>query len=98
MALWMIFVLVGLLKLPLVALLLWMPFREDDPTGEPPGSSSQDDGGSKVAPGSPRDPHPRRPLPHLPRRGPHGASPTPPPRMRHGTRGPARRLVGDLRK
>lgn len=79
MRLWMVIVLVGLLKMPLAALLLWMPFH-DDGSGTEAGGSSQDDGGSKTLPGWR---HPRDPLPRLPRRGPHGAAgPGPPRRVR----------------
>jgi hypothetical protein len=71
----MVIVLVGLLKLPLVALLLWLPFRDDPVPTEVPDSSSQDDGGSKVRPDPTRPRHPPPPLPRLPRRGPHGGTP-----------------------
>ena len=30
MSLWMLFVLLGLIKLPLIGLMLWMPFRNDE--------------------------------------------------------------------
>ena len=84
MQLWMVIVIVGLLKLPLVALLLWLPFRADPVPADVPDSSSQDDGGSKTTPGGQRPRHPRSPLPRLPRRGgPHGGLPVaPPPRVR----------------
>lgn len=80
----MVIVIVGLLKLPLVALLLWLPFRADPTPADVPDSSSQDDGGSKTTPDGGRPRHPRAPLPRLPRRGgPHGGLPTaPPPRVR----------------
>jgi hypothetical protein len=82
MDLWIWIVLVSTLaiKLPIIALMLWIPFRDDEAMQAPdtPGSS-EEDGGSKALPGSPLDPHPRTPLPRWPRRGPHGAPPCPPP-------------------
>ncbi|HEY2718732.1 MAG TPA: hypothetical protein VGI52_03810 [Solirubrobacteraceae bacterium] len=98
MPLWMLIMLLALIKLPLAALMLWMPFRNDAAmnTGEPP-DRSDDDGGSHALPAGPLDPRPRRPLPHgpfprRPRRGPH-ASPPPssPARVRVASRG-ARRV------
>ncbi|MGP8241502.1 MAG: hypothetical protein ACLQQB_07025 [Solirubrobacteraceae bacterium] len=85
MPLWVwIVLLVALIKLPLAAMMLWIPFRNDEAMRAPdvPGSS-EENGGSKALPGGPLDPHPRVPLPRGPRRGPHG-SPTPasPPRVR----------------
>jgi hypothetical protein len=91
MRLWMVIVLVGLLKLPLVGLLLWLPFRSDSPVADVP-DSPQDDGGSKTLPHPPHGRHPRRPLPHLPRRGPHGSAPTPPPERVRMTRARARQV------
>jgi hypothetical protein len=79
MTLWMLIALLGLLKLPFVALMLWLPFRSDEAMnarGYP--DSSEDDGGSKTFPGG--NPHPRPPLPRRPRRGPHGAPSPPAPR------------------
>ena len=69
----------GLIKLPIAALMLWIPFRYDESmqSGEDVSDSSEEDGGSKALPGGPLDPHPRTPLPRTPRRGPHG-SPSPP--------------------
>jgi len=87
MSLWMvILLLIGLIKLPIAGLLLWMPFRNDEATRAPEASDSSDeDGGSKALPGGPLDPRPRRPcpdrsLPRSPRRGPHGSPSPPPPR------------------
>jgi hypothetical protein len=80
MPLWLwILLLVGLAKIPLAGLMLWIPFRHDESLRAPdvPDSDSEDDGGSKALPGGPLDRHPRRPLPRTPRRGPHG-SPSPP--------------------
>jgi hypothetical protein len=84
MPLWTLIVLLGLIKLPIAGLMLWMPFRNDPATSnnEPPGQS-EDDGGSRALPAGPLDPRPRRPLPtgpRRPRRGPHGSPPPPSPR------------------
>jgi hypothetical protein len=88
MSLWVVLVTLGLVKLVVASLMLWLPFRydtamravEDEPR-------SDDEGGSKVSPGTPGDPHPRLPLPRKPRRGPHGSgSPSSPPRVRTATR------------
>jgi len=62
------------LKVPLIALcwLVWWAIRAVPEDEEQPG-----DGGTK------RRPHPPRPLPRTPRRGPHGdAAPPSPPRVR----------------
>jgi len=95
MPLWLlIFILAALIKIPLAGFMLWWPFRNDGIFGGSPEApdSSEEDGGSKALPGGPLDPHPRRPLPHFPRRGPHGTpSPCPPPRVR--TRVAVRRPV-----
>lgn len=83
MSLWMLFVLLGLIKLPFVGLMLWMPFRNDEAmrATDPPDASdsSEEDGGSHTLPASPLDPHPRMPLPRFPRRGPHGSPALPSP-------------------
>ena len=86
MQLWMLIVLMGLIKLPIAALMLWIPFRDDTAlnASEPP-EQSDDDGGIRVLPAGPLGPHPRRPLPsgrfpRSPRRGPHGSQPPPSPR------------------
>jgi hypothetical protein len=92
MPLWLwILVFAALIKLPIAALMLWIPFRYDEAMRSPdtPGPSD-DDGGSRALPGGPLDPHPRAPLPHTPRRGPHG-SPAPPPPSRVRTAPPPRR-------
>jgi hypothetical protein len=82
MSLWMVIVLLALLKLPIAALMLWIPFRNDQamnmaaPVDADESSASDDDGGgSKTLPASPLDPHPRAPRPHPRRRGPHGSDP-----------------------
>jgi hypothetical protein len=87
MALWTLILLFVLIKLPLVAFMLWLPFRGERNIHEPAFSEApEDDGGIKTLPGGSGDRHPpRRPLHHgpFPRRGPHGsASPTSPERVR----------------
>jgi hypothetical protein len=90
MSLWMVIVLLGLVKLPVAALMLWIPFRDDQAmslstTAEADGSgASEDDGGSMALGASPLDPHPRSPRTSPRRRGPHGSgTPYPsPPRIR----------------
>ena len=94
---WMwVVLLAGLIKLPIAALMLWIPFRYDESTYSPDVTdSSEEDGGSKALPGGPNNPHPRGPLPRRPRRGPHGSpSPSSPPRVRRPVRAfrPARVL------
>jgi hypothetical protein len=88
MSLWMLFVLLGLIKLPFVGLMLWMPFRNDeamrtvDVTAAPDASdadASDEEGGSHTLPAGPLDPHPRMPLPRSPRRDPHGSPALPAP-------------------
>ncbi len=83
MWLWIV-IFAGLIKLPIAALMLWIPFHYDESMRAPEGSdSSEEDGGSRALPGGPLDPHPRGPLPRTPRRGPHGShSPPSPPRVR----------------
>ena len=82
MPLWMWIVLLAtLIKLPIVGLMLWIPFRNDEAMRSPElPDSSDEDGGSKTLPGGSSDPRPRTPLPRWPRRGPHGAPPPPAPR------------------
>jgi hypothetical protein len=80
---WVLFAL-GLIKLPIAALMLWLPFRHDDvmnvyASPAEPG----EDGGTAATAAGPLDPHPRppiRPRPRPPRRGPHGSPPPPSPR------------------
>lgn len=90
MSLWMVIVLLGLVKLPVAALMLWLPFRNDQamnigavgPETDASGDS-EDDGGSIALGASPVDPHPRSPLPRPRRRGPHGSgAPSAPQRIR----------------
>jgi hypothetical protein len=64
------------LKLPLAALiyLVWWAIKQSPDETE----SSDDDGGIKR-----HRPHPRKPFPRRPRRGPHGdPAPSPPARVR----------------
>ncbi len=98
MPLWLWILLVAaLIKLPIAALMLWIPFRYDESMRAPDvEDSSEEDGGSRALPGGPLDPHPRAPLPHKPRRGPHDApSLAPPPRVRTAPRVTRRARVGD---
>jgi hypothetical protein len=80
MQLWLwILLFAAVIKLPIAALMLWLPFRYDDAhsAADAP-DSSEEDGGSMALPSGPLDPHPRVPSPRKPpRRGPHG-SPSPP--------------------
>ena len=89
-----IVLLAGLVKLPIAALMLWIPFRYDEATqSQDVSDSNEEDGGSKALPAGPLNPHPRSPLPRHPRRGPHGSpSPSAPPRIRKPLRvaGPVR--------
>jgi hypothetical protein len=82
---WVVLLTFGLIKLPIAALMLWIPFRadaamaslpaEEDPQAD---SSGEDEGGSKIRCGAGPGPHPRAPRPgRRPRRGPHG-EPAPP--------------------
>ncbi len=93
-----IVLLAGLIKLPIAALMLWIPFRYDESTYPPEDTtdSSEEDGGSKALPASPLNPHPRSPLPRSPRRGgPHGwPSPPAPSRVRPPLRAPRPVHVG----
>ncbi len=82
--LWVVLLTVGLIKLPIAALMLWLPFRSDavleslPPAESAAGDSSEeDDGGSKTLPGglpgSDRDPRVWGPFDRRgPRRGPPG--------------------------
>jgi hypothetical protein len=99
MPLWMLIALLALIKLPIAALMLWIPFRNDAATNAPePPSQSDDDGGTRAMPAGPLDPRPRRPLPfgprpRSPRRGPHGSPPPDSPRrVRTPASTPVRRV------
>jgi hypothetical protein len=80
---WVLILTLGLVKLPLAALMLWIPLRSDAALeSRPPASALSDegDGGSRTLPdgaegGGPRSGarHPRPPRGgRWPRRGPHG--------------------------
>jgi len=97
MPLWVLILLfVTVIKLPIAGLMLWIPFREDEPAPAPDApDSSEEDGGSRALPASPLDPHPRAPFPRRPRRGPHGApAPHAPVRVRTPARSTHRIRVG----
>jgi hypothetical protein len=85
---WLVLLGLGLIKLPIAVLMLWIPFRSDAALASLPptrsAASDEDDGGSKILSGEagggrePRvggGPHPRAPLGSRgPRRGPHGGA------------------------
>ena len=56
MSLWLLILLLGVIKLPLAALMLWLPLRHDEAmrTQQLP-DPSDDDGGSRALPASPLD-------------------------------------------
>ncbi|MHB8491086.1 MAG: hypothetical protein ACYDA6_02580 [Solirubrobacteraceae bacterium] len=84
MAIWIFLALIVLVKIPVVALMLWIPYRSDSamrstpvPVAETDGPQNDDDGGGGPSGGvRPRAPRPRR--------GPHAdlASPSAPARVR----------------
>jgi hypothetical protein len=71
-----ILLLLGVIKLPIAALMLWLPFRNDEALRSGDAPASDEDGGSAALPAGPLDPRPRAPGPHPPRRRPpgHGSS------------------------
>lgn len=76
MVLWVIIGL-ALIKIPIAALMLWLPFRADEKMIAPESSTDESDdpgGGGGPTPGRPPSPRPRR--------GPHGLPPQSPPRVR----------------
>lgn len=88
MSIWVIIVVFAAIKVPLAALMLWIPFRSDSALqDDEPGDATdgKDDGGIKDGDGPPRGPHPRSPRRWPRRRGPHG-SPSSPARFRRGPR------------
>ena len=97
---WLLLTLMGLIKLVVAALMLWLPFRSDAAMSalddeKRSGAEEDEDGGSKAPQAFPRGPHPRLPSPRRPRRGPHGSPPPPSPaRVRVST---ARRVVAPSR-
>jgi hypothetical protein len=97
MPLWLLFTLLALVKLAVAGLMLWLPFRsdaamraiEDGPRSDAgageneKGEDGNEDGGSKTSRPF-GEPHPRRPFPRPPRRGPHGDPSRSPRRVRSG--------------
>jgi hypothetical protein len=75
---WFVFLALVLIKLPIAAVMLWLPFRSDaameSPPAAEPDATGEDEGGSKTLPHDFR--HHRRPRGPLrgpgSRRGPHG--------------------------
>jgi hypothetical protein len=84
MSVWVLVFLVAAVKIPIAALMLWLPFRSDRALPDDDVDSSSEnggDGGIKTPPSKPRKPHPRSPLGHTRQRGHHG-SPASPARVR----------------
>jgi hypothetical protein len=81
MSLWLLLALIGLVKLVVASLMLWLPFRSDTAMSaladEASSDSDDDQGGTKTLADVPSEPHPRLPRPNRPRRGPHHGSPSP---------------------
>jgi hypothetical protein len=78
---WTFVYLMLVLKIPIAALLyiVWWAIKSEPQQAEP---TPDGDGGTKTREPR-RPPHPRRPFPRHPRRGPHGDPlPLPPPRTR----------------
>jgi len=97
MSLWLVMLLLMAIKLPLAALMLWLPFRNDDAIRSANVTGPADeDGGSPTLPAGPLNPRPRpaprSPSPRFPRRGPHGSPPPPSPRRIRTAPGRARRV------
>jgi hypothetical protein len=83
---WTMLYLFVALKIPigLLAWIVWWAVHSQPDAEVPP--PDEDDGGWKR-------PHPRKPLPRSPRRGPHGdPAPASPPRVRPARPGGARRI------
>jgi hypothetical protein len=92
MSMWLVIALVlGLVKLPIAALMLWLPFRDDAALAAPPPSeASDDDGGSRCEPAHPQPPPRGRP----PQRGPRcGVASRAPARVRVAEHRPGRARV-----
>lgn len=99
MSLWLLLTFMGLIKLVVAALMLWLPFRSDaamSALDDEDRSDPDEDGGSKTFRGSPYEPHPRLPFPSRPRRGPHGSPPPLSPTRVRVSRDP-RRVVARAR-
>jgi hypothetical protein len=100
MSLWLLIVLFGLIKLPIAAMMLVLPFRNDAAMqAQGPAGSSDEDGGSHTLPHEPHGPRPRWPVSPRPRGPQHGVSRTEP--ASHGRRrgahaAPGRRVRSGL--
>ena len=75
------------LKIPLITLIVIVWWAIKKRPEEPPASEDGGGGGSKL-----RHPHAPKPSPRLPRRGPHGGAPPPPPARVRPVRARARSL------
>jgi len=73
---WTFFFIMIVLKIPIL-LLMWLVWWSTRPVEDV--APGDDDGGLRVG-GQGHPMHPRPPLPHTPRRGPHGERPLPSPR------------------
>ena len=77
MSLWLILLVLGLIKVPIAALMLWIPLRSDDAMNARDDAaraeSDDEDGPGGLRVSGPTEPHPRLPRPSPRRRGPHGA-------------------------
>jgi hypothetical protein len=97
MSLWLLIVLFGLIKLPIAAMMLVLPFRNDAAMqAQDPAASSDEDGGSRTLPDEPHGPRPRWPVPPR-RRGPQHGSARPEPAS-HGRRRGAHAAPGAPRR
>jgi hypothetical protein len=76
---WLLLFIVAAIKIPMAAVMLWLPFRSDKalPDDEPENPADGGDGGIKAPPEQPLEPHPRGPRNHPRRRGPHGGQASP---------------------
>jgi hypothetical protein len=89
MAIWILIALVAFVKLPIAAVMIWAPFRNDRDAIDDPGDEPARVDDPAPDDGPPGEGPPRRPAPR-PRRGPHGELPLPaPPRVRAPARMPA---------
>jgi hypothetical protein len=87
MDVWILIGIVAAVKLPIAALMLWLPMRSDQRALPPRAGASEDRGDEDGGTGS-GPPERERPRSPLPRRGPHGE---PPPASPPRVRGPGRR-------
>lgn len=105
MSLWLIVGLLALVKLPIAALMMWLPFRDDAAMhAQAPAQAGDEDGGSPATAAGPLDPRPRGPRSPFPSGSPHTGPRTRPSQLgagrpRRGSPGcepsgtPARRRV-----